>query len=354
MTKRTGVARARLARLGGAALLCVTLILGGGTVSSARPSHADLEAAKAKLNDLNRHLDLLVEQYDQARIKLRSAQEKLVNARKEAARAESEHRAAQQLLSARAAAAYEGTGSALEALLGATSLSDFTDRLEFVNSVAQQDADAANQAAIKGQEAIRARQRLNTAIAEQQKVLGDLRAKTSEIKGSIAQQQDLVSQLEKELAKPIYPKPTKPSTPTVERSPSNPHPPSPPPTPGPQPPSGGAAIAVAAAYSVIGVPYKWGGSDPEHGFDCSGLTMWAWAQAGVSLPHSSAGQYAMLPHVSRDQLQPGDLVFFYTPISHVGIYVGGGMMIHSPHTGSYVQEVSLDSEPDYVGAGRPG
>ena len=168
MTNGTSVARARLARLGGVALLSVTLILSGGAISSARPSHADLEAAKAKLDSLNRHLDLLVEQYDQARIKLQKVQHQLVDARREAARAESERLAAQQHLSARAAAAYEGTGSALEALLGATSLSDFTDRLEFVNSVAQQDADAANQAAIKNQEAVRARQRLNDAIFELQ------------------------------------------------------------------------------------------------------------------------------------------------------------------------------------------
>src|SRR5436190_22304786 len=105
MTKRTGVARARLARLGGAALLSVTLILGGGTVSSARPSHADLEAAKAQLDSLNRHLDLLVEQYDQARIKLQSVQQKLVDARKEAARDGSDPGPAPQLRAAGAGAA---------------------------------------------------------------------------------------------------------------------------------------------------------------------------------------------------------------------------------------------------------
>src|SRR5207248_6667982 len=127
-------------------------------------------------------------------IKLQKGQRQLVDARREAARAESERLAAQQHLSARAAAAYEGTGSALEALLGATSLSDFTDRLEFVNSVAQQDSDAANKAAITNQEAVRAKQRLNDAIAQQQRVLSDLRSKTSEIKSSIAQQQGLVTQ----------------------------------------------------------------------------------------------------------------------------------------------------------------
>jgi cell wall-associated NlpC family hydrolase len=95
-----------------------------------------------------------------------------------------------------------------------------------------------------------------------------------------------------------------------------------------------------AAYSVIGVPYVYAGSSPGGGFDCSGLTMWAWAHAGVSLPHSSAMQYAELPHVSISDLQPGDLVFFYSPIHHVGLYVGGGMMIDAPHTGAYVELVS--------------
>jgi cell wall-associated NlpC family hydrolase len=109
---------------------------------------------------------------------------------------------------------------------------------------------------------------------------------------------------------------------------------------------------VSAAASVLGVPYQWGGSDPSTGFDCSGLTMWAWAHGGVSLPHSSAMQYAAVPHVDRSQLQPGDLVFFYSPISHVGIYVGGGMMIDAPHTGGFVEEISVNWE-SFVGAGRP-
>ena len=82
--------------------------------------------------------------------------------------------------------------------------------------------------------------------------------------------------------------------------------------------------------------------------------MWSWAHGGVSLPHSSSAQYASLPHVSRSDLQPGDLVFFYTPIHHVGIYVGGDQMIHAPHSGSYVNVTTFSTYPEFVGAARPG
>jgi cell wall-associated NlpC family hydrolase len=110
------------------------------------------------------------------------------------------------------------------------------------------------------------------------------------------------------------------------------------------PPGGGATVAVAAAESQIGVPYVWAGASPGVGFDCSGLTMWAWGQGGVSLPHSAQGQYDMSSHISASDLQPGDLVFFGTStgsIGHVGIYVGGGTMVHAPHTGASVTYQSI-------------
>jgi len=112
-----------------------------------------------------------------------------------------------------------------------------------------------------------------------------------------------------------------------------------------------AQIAVQTALAQVGKPYVWGASGPN-AYDCSGLTMYSYAAAGVALPHSSSAQSVMGIPVSRDQLQPGDLVFFYSPVSHVGMYIGNGQMVHASTSGTPVQVVSLDSMPDYNSARR--
>ncbi|MEI2698635.1 MAG: NlpC/P60 family protein [Microthrixaceae bacterium] len=101
-------------------------------------------------------------------------------------------------------------------------------------------------------------------------------------------------------------------------------------------PNGRASAAIAAAQSRLGTPYRWGGTTPA-GFDCSGLMLWSWAQAGVSLPRTSGAQRSYTQRISFDQLQPGDLVFSGNPVYHVGMYIGGGQMIHSPQTGDVVK-----------------
>ncbi len=123
----------------------------------------------------------------------------------------------------------------------------------------------------------------------------------------------------------------------------------------PPPSSSGASAAVAAALSQLGVPYQWGASSPGVAFDCSGLTSWAWGQAGVSLDHFTGAQWNEGTHVSRGDLQPGDLVFF-SGLSHVGMYIGGGQFVHAPHTGDVVKISSLSGYYDssYAGAVRPG
>lgn len=119
------------------------------------------------------------------------------------------------------------------------------------------------------------------------------------------------------------------------------------------PPSSKSGIAVSAAQSQLGVAYKFATASPGVAFDCSGLTKWAWGQAGVYLPHQSASQYASTPHVPKEEAQPGDLIFYHSPIGHVGIYIGGGQMVHATQPGDVVK-VSTVRWNKVVGVSRPG
>jgi peptidoglycan DL-endopeptidase CwlO len=117
-------------------------------------------------------------------------------------------------------------------------------------------------------------------------------------------------------------------------------------------PAGHAGGVVGIAMRYLGVPYVWGGASPS-GFDCSGFSMYVFAQVGISLPHNAAMQYGMGSPVGRQFLQPGDLVFF-NGLGHMGIYIGGNQMIHAPHTGDVVKISSLTGwyASTYVGARR--
>ena len=123
-------------------------------------------------------------------------------------------------------------------------------------------------------------------------------------------------------------------------------------TPTSVPASGRAAAAVAYAMAQVGDAYVYGAAGPS-AFDCSGLTMMAWAQAGVALPHSSSAQYSSGSHIAASDLQPGDLVFYYSPISHVDMYIGNGLVVGAQNPSDGVRVVPLYSMP-YAGAVRPG
>ncbi|MFI5531317.1 NlpC/P60 family protein [Kitasatospora sp. NPDC051853] len=119
------------------------------------------------------------------------------------------------------------------------------------------------------------------------------------------------------------------------------------------PASGRAAAVLKFAQAQLGKPYIWGAEGPA-GFDCSGLTLRAWEQAGVRLPRVSQDQWNAGTRISRANLQPGDLVFFFSDLHHVGIYIGNNKMIHAPRTGKNVTVLDLQYMPDYMGAVRPG
>jgi cell wall-associated NlpC family hydrolase len=117
-------------------------------------------------------------------------------------------------------------------------------------------------------------------------------------------------------------------------------------------PSSAAQTAVDTALAQVGKPYQYGGAGPDS-FDCSGLTQFAYRAAGIELPHSSRSQSTMgVPIDNIWDLQPGDLLFFYSPVSHVGIYIGDGQMVHASTEGQPVSVVDARDVPDYAGARR--
>ena len=98
--------------------------------------------------------------------------------------------------------------------------------------------------------------------------------------------------------------------------------------------------AAKAALHAVGVPYRWGGSSPAGGFDCSGLVYWAYGRLGISVPHSSYALYGLGRNVPRSRLKPGDVLFF-SGLGHVGLYIGRGRMVHAPQSGRTVEIVPL-------------
>jgi peptidoglycan DL-endopeptidase CwlO len=142
---------------------------------------------------------------------------------------------------------------------------------------------------------------------------------------------------------------TRDSAPTEEKSTKQEKPSD---TPAASSGSGRGARALAFARAQLGKPYRYASSGPD-AYDCSGLTGAAWKSVGVSLPHSARSQFGVGSSVNKSDLQPGDLVFFYSPISHVGLYSGNGTMIHAPRPGKSVQYIKMSYMP-YAGAKRPG
>jgi cell wall-associated NlpC family hydrolase len=194
--------------------------------------------------------------------------------------------------------------------------------------------------------------RLATLVAEKQAAEERAREARARAAAAAAQRQAAAEQraAAAAAAAPVQTAPAQPQS-TQSSAPAQSVAPPPPAPTAPVPSSGRGAAALAAAAGQLGTPYVWGGSSPG-GFDCSGLTMWAWAQAGVSIPRVTYSQRSAGRVVPISQLQPGDLVF-YNGFSHVAMYAGGGSVIHAPHTGDVVRYASLYMSTPIL-AVRPG
>jgi peptidoglycan DL-endopeptidase CwlO len=248
--------------------------------------------------------------------------------------------------------------STVAVLLGARSLDELLDGIETVNRVSEQDARTLRQVIAYRKEVKRRagelarmrveqariveakaaqRRQIESRLAERQSMLSSIRSEIARIRAAEARQQRaLAAQVSSQLGT-ISTTAGGGSTPDGAAA-------------SPPPARYGGVVGIAMRY--LGVPYRWGGSSPS-GFDCSGFVMFVYAQVGISLPHNAAMQYAYGTPVSRDQLQPGDLVFF-NGLGHNGIYVGGGNFIHAPHTGDVVKISSLSGwySQTWVGARR--
>jgi cell wall-associated NlpC family hydrolase len=230
----------------------------------------------------------------------------------------------------------QGAGSAVAAVLGSDDPNAAIDRVQVLDLLANHDGDLMDQLWVAGK-ALDARQgELVAAEKAQAAEVDRLAAKKAEVERAADKTRALLARMRAANRSSV---PSRPSAPVA-----------PPPSGGGGGGSGSAAAVVAYARAQVGKPYCYGGSGPGC-FDCSGLTMMAWRQAGVSLPHSSSAQYNVGRRISASELQPGDLIFYYSPISHVSVYIGNGQRISATHTGDYVRVQSLGSS--IVGFARP-
>jgi cell wall-associated NlpC family hydrolase len=309
----------------------------------------------AQIQELDGDLGLVIESYNAAQIELDRIQaEQRANERRlEIAR--SNLGDAQGNLEARLVELYvNGQADLIEILLGSSSLDEILDGLETADRVSSQDSQILDEVRLFRQEVKQREAALEKAVSRQEQVVAERAAKRQEIQAAMAERERLLSSIKDQIARiqaeerarqrrleaqarsRLVSQPTSSGADAPTGAPASQY---------------GGVVGIAMQY--LGTPYRWGGSSPSTGFDCSGFVMYVYSQVGVSLPHNAAMQYGYGSAVSRSELQPGDLVFF-NGLGHNGIYIGGGQFIHSPHTGDVVKISSLTGwyADSYVGARR--
>jgi cell wall-associated NlpC family hydrolase len=331
------------------------------SMSLAAPSQEEVASAKERLLALQREFEVIVERYNDARYDLSLNESRLAEAKDKMQSARADAQEATDRLAERAVAAYTGIGSQMDGLLNATSVTEFSDRLEFMGAVTASDAEIATEAENAQQEAQWAAEEYATAVEDSRGRLEEMSRNRAEIERLLDEQEALYQELEADYesflaaqraaaeraaaaeAAPL-------GEPAAESGGSE--------SDGsgfvPPPNASKAQVAVQAAYSVVDTQYVWGSSDPSVGLDCSGVTVYAWRQAGVALPHSSVAQYSSFPRIPLSAVQPGDLVYYGNYGPHIAIYVGGGKIIHasSPAPGGQTRIDSMYGYDEPWGAVR--
>ncbi len=305
---------------------------------------------------------MAVEQYNQAYIRLINIQGKQFETAAELDQAKVDLAAGQERFDRRLAGIYKsGQGAGLlEVILSSRSFGDLLRAFNSVEVVSEHDATLLVEIKNDRRRVRRAKETFARQEISQKRVAVALDTKRDEIERSLKERRRALGEVnadigaqEDELARlaqaqaPIRlqedPAPAPASVPA----------PTPAFTPVPAPPGDKAAQVVSLARAQLGKPYVWAAAGPDS-FDCSGLTMYVFAQVGISLPHSAEAQFNLGTHVSKDQLQPGDLIFGAHGgyIGHVGIYIGNDQYINAPQTGDVVKISILSARRNYIGAVR--
>lgn len=366
-------ARRAVARLTALALV-LTLMGISAAPASADPiadKRAQAAAVQKQVDALNTQAEIASENYNNASAKYASLDSQVHSTEQQISQLKKRQSKLQSQLDKRANVLYrQGPLGLFPVLLNSRSFSDFDATWQMLVNLGHQDAQTVTALKLAKTEADAAHTRLvaaragaaqqRTAMAANKaavnKHLGDqktlLAGINSDIRTLIAQQQAAEAAAAARRAAEVL------AAQRVSYSTTSGHPSrssggsSSSDSGGAPPPSGKGAAAVYWAEKELGKPYVWAAAGPDS-FDCSGLTMWAYRHVGVSLPHYSGAQIDCGSRVSRSNLQPGDLVFFGSPIHHVGMYVGHGDFIEAPHSGANVRISSLSYRDDYAGACRP-
>jgi cell wall-associated NlpC family hydrolase len=333
-----------------------TLVAAGGVVLAPLPALAAPEQvgtsqeAAALVAARAHELEVVTEKFNDAREELKTKQADAAQAAEQVAAAEAAVATAREQVRQVARSAYTGDSlSTLQAMLSSTSADEMLDRVGTLGTIADHNNELLSTAQQATEQADTAKATSEKAAADAQTLVDQVAAQQGDLNAQIADYQDQYDRLnaaeqeasraQAERAHAAEPAASTGSTGSPASGGGSAA------EPAPSAPvvagSGAGATAVNTAMAQVGDPYVWAASGPNS-FDCSGLVQYAYAAAGISLPHSSGGQARMGQAVSRDQLQPGDLVAFYSPVSHIGIYIGNGQMVHAPTSGDVVKVASID------------